>query len=252
MFILSVCCFIIIILNSTMFNLYFFTMKTNKLVLFLLFNAFPSMTLLAQNIEVKGKVVVFNTVPVINANVAIPGSDTIVKTDDEGRFSCMCKENDKLVFTAEGFCKLSIKIKKKKAKQVIAKMKLLKLTGASKIAIEKGHILQVTEFVELQNKKLGVKNYSKYKSLNELFRSEFPSLRTINGVIIIRGESSIYASSAARFVVDGMMVSQSEALRLLPFSISSIRILEPNECTLYGVRGGTGVIEIKTKRSNLE
>ena len=90
-------------------------MKKNKLVLLLFFLTFSSLTLLAQKIEVKGKVVVFNSLPVVNANVKVPDSDAVVKTSLDGSFTCMCKEKDKLVITAAGFDKLTNQGKKEES-----------------------------------------------------------------------------------------------------------------------------------------
>ena len=227
-------------------------MKKNKLVLFLLFFAFSNLTLLAKKIEVKGKVVTFNKVPVVNANVKVPGYETSVKTDQDGSFSCICNEKDKLVVTATGFNKLTIKVKKKKAKQLIAKMRLLNSSEASKMAIEKGHILQVSQFEKLLKERSGIKDYSKYNNLMDIIKNEFQSLRIINGEVIIRGEASINASSAARFVVDGIMVEQSTATSLSTNDIASIKVLKGSDASIYGVRGGTGVIQIKTKKSNFK
>jgi len=223
-------------------------MKKNKLVLFILFFVFSNLTLLAKKIEVKGKVVTFNTVPVVNANVKVPGYETSVKTDEDGSFTCLCNEKDKLVITAVGFNKLSIKVKKKKAKKLIAKMRLLKSSEASKMAIEKGHILQVSQFKILLQEKSGIKDYSKYNSLMDIISNEFSSLRIVNGEVIIRGKSSINGSSAARFEVDGVMVEQSMLGSLSTSDIASIKVVKGGDAAIYGVRGGTGVISIKTKK----
>lgn len=227
-------------------------MKKNKLVLFLLFFAFSSLTLLAQKIEVKGKVVTFKTVPVVNANVNVSGSEVSVKTDQNGSFTCICNEKDKLVITAAGFKKLVIKVKNKNAKVLIAKMRLIKLSESSKMAIEKGHIFDIEQFEKLVKERSGIKDYSRYSNLMDIIRNEFSSLRIIRGAVIIRGESSLNGSSAARFEVDGIIVDQSLAEGIATSNIASIKVVKGSDASIYGVRGGTGVIKIKTKRSNLK
>ncbi|MDE5422503.1 TonB-dependent receptor plug domain-containing protein [Ancylomarina sp. DW003] len=227
-------------------------MKKNKLVLLLFFLTFSSLTLLAQKIEVKGKVVVFNTLPVVNANVKVPGSEVVVKTSLDGSFTCMCKEKDKLVITAAGFDKLIIKVKKKKAKKLLAKMRLLKSSEASKMAIEKGHILKVDQFEKLVRERSGIKDYSVYSSVMDILRNEFSALRIVNGEVIIRGKSSLNGSSAARFEVDGVMTEQSMIESLSTSDVASIKVVKGSDAAIYGVRGGTGVIQIKTKKGNSE
>ncbi|MGZ2371418.1 carboxypeptidase-like regulatory domain-containing protein [Ancylomarina sp. YFZ004] len=231
-------------------------MKKNKLVLFLLFLlfllffAFSNLTLLAQKIEVKGKVVIFNIVPVVNANVKMPGSETSVKTDQDGSFTCICNEKDKLVITAAGFQKLVIKVKKKKAKQLVARMRLKKSSEASKMAIEKGHILQVSEFEELLKKRSDIKDYSKYTSVLHLIQNEFPSLQIEKGEVVIRGVSSVQNSTAARFVLDGVMIESTAIPNIPTFQIASVKVVKDGKAAFYGIRGGTGIILIKTKSGN--
>jgi len=235
-------------LSSVLFNSKFLMMKKNKLVLFLLFFPFSNHSLLAPKIEVKGKVVTFNTVPVVNANVKVPGSKTSVKTDQDGSF--ICNENVKLIITAAGFNKLSFIVKKKKAKQLIANMRLLKSSEASKMAIEKGHILQISQFEKLLKERSGIKDYSRYSNLMDIIKNEFLSLRIVNRDVIIRGETSLTGSNVALFELNGTMVEQSAVESLSTSDIASIKVVKGNNAAIYGLRGGQGVISIKTKKGN--
>jgi hypothetical protein len=223
-------------------------MKKIKLVLLLLVFTFSNLVLSAQEIEVTGKVVAFSSIPVVNATVNIYGSEVSVLTNKEGIFTCMCKDKDKLIITADGFNKLTIKVKKKRTKQVIAKLRLIKSSEASKMAIEKGHILDIAKFEKLVNERSGIKDYSRYTSVLELIRNEFPSLQIVNGEVIIRGPSSLNGNNGARFEVDGVMTSQSNVEALSTSNIKSIRIIKGSDAAIYGVQGGTGVISIKTKK----
>jgi hypothetical protein len=225
-------------------------MRKNKLVLFLLFFVFSNLALLAQKIEVKGKVVVYKTVPVVNANVKVRSSEISVKTNKDGSFTCICNEKDKLDITAVGFNRLTLNVKKRKAKQLIAKLRLLESSEASKMAIKNGHILQVSKFEKLAKKRSGIKDYSMYSNVMEIIRNEFSSLRVVNGEVIIRGSSSLLGSNGARFEVDGVMIDQSVAESLSTSDIASIKVIKGSDAAIYGVRGGTGVISIKTKRGD--
>jgi len=225
-------------------------MKKDKLVLFVLFFAFPSLTLLAKKIEVKGRVVAFNMVPVVKANVKILGSERFVTTDQDGYFTCICQEKTKLFITAEGFNELTIRLRKKNAKKLVAKMKLERNSEASKIAISKGHILQVEQFKRLRRKRSGIKDYSSYTSVLNLIENEFPSLQIVNGIVIIRGRSSIKCSNAAKFELDGVMVDQISIENLPTCDIASMKVVKGSDATMYGIRGATGVILIRTKQNN--
>lgn len=225
-------------------------MKKNKLILFLLLFTFSNFTLFAQKIEVKGKVLALSAIPVVNASVRAMGSDKSVITDKDGLFTYTCKAKDRLVITAAGFKKLIIKVKKKKTNLLIAKMRLFKSRAASNIAIEQGHIIQIEEFKELIKKGSRNKDYSKYASVLDILKNEFPTLQISNGEVIIRGKSSFNSSSAARFEVDGVITSQAMVESLSTFDIESIEIVKGSDAALYGVRGANGVISIKTKKKN--
>lgn len=77
-------------------------------------------------------------------------------------------------------------------------------------------------------------------------------LRRTPGVYISeRGEISIRgAAGPPLLVVDGVPLTGSSLDFLNPADIESIRVLKGEETTLYGSRGGNGVIEITTKRGN--
>ncbi|NIM50744.1 MAG: TonB-dependent receptor plug domain-containing protein [Gemmatimonadales bacterium] len=68
----------------------------------------------------------------------------------------------------------------------------------------------------------------------------------------IRGPASFYANGEPLYVIDGVPVSAGPGGALAginPYEIESITVLKnPAETALYGVRGGNGVIVIKTKR----
>jgi len=70
----------------------------------------------------------------------------------------------------------------------------------------------------------------------------------------IRGRSSFTLSNEPLFVVDGVPISpgpNGTLSWLNPHDIASIEVLKDAASTaMYGVRGGNGVIVIKTKRSD--
>lgn len=69
--------------------------------------------------------------------------------------------------------------------------------------------------------------------------------------ITIRGRSSLTNESEPLFVIDGTPINGglSQASSLVPVhDIKSVRVLtSPTETTMYGIRAGNGVIEIKLK-----
>lgn len=69
----------------------------------------------------------------------------------------------------------------------------------------------------------------------------------------IRGASSFYGNNEPLYILDGspMMPGPGGALTgLNPHDIESIQVLKnPADTAIYGIRGGNGVIIIKTKRA---
>jgi TonB-dependent SusC/RagA subfamily outer membrane receptor len=81
-------------------------------------------------------------------------------------------------------------------------------------------------------------------------------LRTEDGgvAIRIRGTSTLNGSSAPLYVIDGIATEAGPGGSIPginPYDIQSIKVLkDPAELTMYGSRGGNGVVVIKTKRPN--
>jgi TonB-dependent SusC/RagA subfamily outer membrane receptor len=71
--------------------------------------------------------------------------------------------------------------------------------------------------------------------------------------VLIRGPTSFYSSNEPLYVVDGVAVEPGPngALTWLrPEDIGSITVLKDAAAAIYGVRGGNGVVIIRTKGAN--
>ncbi|WP_421919333.1 TonB-dependent receptor plug domain-containing protein [Marinifilum sp.] len=202
----------------------------------------------AQQIEVSGKVLVYNKIPVVNADVLVNSSKQIVRTDQQGNFKCICDIKDRLIVTAKGFDKYVLKVKKNKKDKLIAKVKLSNIENAMDKAIENGHILLLDEFKELSQKNSGAIDYSRYNSVMDILTNEFPTLQISNGEVIIQGQGSISVSSAAQIEIDGFLTSYSALNNLSTTDIENIKIIKGSDASIYGVNGGNGVISITTKK----
>ena len=66
--------------------------------------------------------------------------------------------------------------------------------------------------------------------------------------LLIRGISSLNASTEPLYIVDGMPYDGPLSM-LNPYDIESIQILKnSSETSIYGIRGANGVVVIKTKK----
>lgn len=66
--------------------------------------------------------------------------------------------------------------------------------------------------------------------------------------LLIRGISSLNASTEPLYIVDGMPYDGPLSM-LNPYDIESIQVLKnSSETSIYGIRGANGVVVIKTKK----
>jgi len=95
--------------------------------------------------------------------------------------------------------------------------------------------------------------------IEQILASKVPGVvvsRTEDGgvAIRIRGQSTLNGNSAPLYVIDGVATEAGPGGSIPginPYDIQSIKVLkDPAELTMYGSRGGNGVIVIKTKRPN--
>lgn len=89
-----------------------------------------------------------------------------------------------------------------------------------------------------------------YAHIGEYLAGRVPGLvvqKTGSGYkYIIRGATSIYASSDPLFIVDGMEVMDIDYLN--PRDVKSVEVLKDAAASIYGTRGACGVILITTRK----
>ena len=95
------------------------------------------------------------------------------------------------------------------------------------------------------------------ESVEKTLEGRFPGVsvqRSPEGGLFIRmrGAASVHGPNAPLYVIDGVAVEpgpSGDLTGLNPYDIESIRVLKDAASTaMYGIRGGNGVILIKTKR----
>lgn len=95
------------------------------------------------------------------------------------------------------------------------------------------------------------------ESVEKALEGRFPGVtvqRSPEGGLFIRmrGAASVHGPNAPLYVIDGVPVEpgpSGDLTGLNPYDIESIRVLKDAASTaMYGIRGGNGVILIKTKR----
>ena len=222
-------------------------------------------TVIAQNVNVKGKVTDDTGTPVASASIIVKGLTSGVTTDAQGNFSISAAKGAVLVVSAVGF----------ETREISATTSFLTIglssgvKGLSEIVVTgfgggqikkdlTGNIARVRgkdiEFMPtpsvdaaLQGKAAGVFVNSQSGKLGQAV------------TVRIRGNSSISASSQPLYVLDGVPVTTGDQSSyggetnpladINPNDIESVEILKDASAgAIYGSRAANGVILITTKR----
>ena len=95
---------------------------------------------------------------------------------------------------------------------------------------------------------------SSYTSILQILQGRVAGVQVTgsppNMSVIIRGVSSISGSNTPLFVLDGIPVDASIVNSIAPQDVESLEVLKGASASIYGSRGGNGVIAIFTKRGN--
>lgn len=84
-----------------------------------------------------------------------------------------------------------------------------------------------------------------YRNIYEMIQGKCPGVYVEGTRIIIRGESTLYASKDPLFIVDGAPVNSIDWIS--PHDVKSIDVLKDASASIYGFRGANGVIIINLK-----
>jgi len=85
--------------------------------------------------------------------------------------------------------------------------------------------------------------FSAYTNIYDLIRGEVPGVQVTNNKVLIRGVTSINASTDPLLVVNGMVVGSID--QISPREVKTITVLKGAETAIYGSRGANGVIVIE-------
>ncbi len=220
-----------------------------KLTFLFIFNfiLFSYQTAIAQEKNISGQVVVFDSIPVVGAIVVINSSKQTILTDSIGSFEALVQPKDKILISAKGFYSHKQKIEENKNLGKID-MKLKSGDRNADLAMENGHVTNVQTFMnarQLHDNK-GV-DFSQYATFFQLIEGRFPNVLVRDGEIIIRGDKSLTASSAALIVLDQVPTNFSVLSTLLPANIKSVEIVTGAPAMRYGPGSGNGALVIVTK-----
>ena len=192
--------------------------------------------------------------PVSDVTVAVKGTQTATKTNDQGKFTIDATENSVLVFTHVNFTTREITV----GTQQTINLDLDPLSGSLGEVVVVGYNAQ--KKATLTGSVSTVKGADLVKSpqanLSNSLAGRFSGMMLTNRAgepgydgsgILIRGLATT-GSNDVLIVVDGVPGQIGGIERLNPNDIESISVLKDASAAIYGSRAANGVILITTKR----
>ena len=94
-------------------------------------------------------------------------------------------------------------------------------------------------------------DYSRYQSVFELIQAISPLAKIVNSngfnrvYLTAQGPNSLFTDSHALLVVDGAVTENISSISTT--QVASIKVITGTDASMYGSRGGNGVIEIELK-----
>jgi hypothetical protein len=219
-----------------------------KIALTALFLGTVSFSAQAQKKIVHGKVTAFGNIPVQLADVTIKKSKITVYTDSVGGFQIEAKTKDKISVKVDGFKGSTVKVKNLSDSIHIKLM----FDGEEEdiiLAANKGHLhkINLPKAIEYFNTP---KPYSfGYSTIENLITGKFPNVNLRDGVIKVRGGTSIQSgvnSEGAMIVINGVQSDWSTLKGIVLTSIKKMEILTGATAARYGSGGSNGVLYVQT------
>ncbi len=229
-------------------------MKSRKLI-YLIFALLCSVNLMAQKIEVSGKVIDEISNPVIGASVLEKGTTHGTMSDINGGFNLNVEKNSILVISYIGYLTQEIVVTEGGTLEIVLRedaevLDEVVIVGTS---MRKSDLTGAVSSVSAE-----VLSEKPVTNINQALQGRVAGVFISSGArpsddshIKIRGINTINGSTDPIYVVDGMVMDNGysgfNAVNLN--DVASIEVLKDASATaLYGSRGSNGVVLITTKK----
>ena len=200
----------------------------------------------AQNRVIYGSLTAYNSFPVMNVEVSSKKAKATTMSDSLGNFSLVCLEKDVIMVKPKGFQAVN---KKVDAKTDSVKINLVFIDTKKnrELAVNSGFMTETNLNYAVANLEEENNDYCKYSDIYMLLRGTQGSSITVSnsGRITIRGGNTSFSGmDQALIVVDGQPTTSIDWIR--PCIVRSVNVLKGADASIYGSRGGNGVVVITT------
>lgn len=196
---------------------------------------------------IRGQVTTLMEIPLIGAEISLLSSGTKFFTDSLGNFRIETKEKDKVLVSANGFTSEKIRIRSN-TKYLLVNLNVKSGDNNKELALEYVNMRDKDRLYAVKAIDDSELDYSRYQNIYEALTGNFPGLQIQNGEVIIRNSATFNASNSALLVVDGREVTSSFFGNIATTEIKNITVLKDASASMYGSRGGNGVVVVETKR----
>jgi TonB-dependent SusC/RagA subfamily outer membrane receptor len=201
----------------------------------------------AQIKTVVGKVTAFEEIAVVNAAIQVKSTGEVFYSDSTGSFSVITGMKDILYVSAAGFTKRKVKISEG-ITIALVNLSLLRKKEAAELAVGYGHVKDQEKLYAMSSIENSNMDYSRYRNIYQILTDNFAGVQVINGEVIIRNSNSFSSGNAALLIVDGKEVDNLTFGSIIPNDIQRISVLKDASASVYGIRGGNGVVIVESKR----
>jgi TonB-linked SusC/RagA family outer membrane protein len=214
----------------------------------------------AQEKTVTG-VVSDKTGPLPGANVIVKGTKRSAQTDFDGKYSIKAKAGEVLVFSFTGYTNSTVSVGVANSYNVVLKeasvvLEDVVVEGYGKTSTKAKSIgsSQTVSSKTIENRPVANVLQALQGQLAGVNIATFSGQPGTNKIdVIIRGESSLSASTDPLYVIDGVPMVSSFFRNLNPNDIDTVTVLKDASATsIYGNRGANGVIIINTKKGTFK
>jgi TonB-dependent SusC/RagA subfamily outer membrane receptor len=212
-----------------------------------------SQSLFAQERIIYGVVNMYDSIPLIGAEVFVKSNKQTVFTDSEGKFTIFTNAKDRVKITARGFSSQKVKITPK-VKIVAVNLRPKPGAGGEELVYDIGYgrVLEKDRTTSTTSMPKNEASFSRYMTIWDMISGQFPGVEVRNQQVIIRGNTSFNSSSAALLVLDGVIVESNMINNIRPIEVKNISVIKDGSAAVYGSRGANGVVLIETRKGGDE
>jgi TonB-dependent SusC/RagA subfamily outer membrane receptor len=200
----------------------------------------------AQNRVIYGNLTAYNSFPVMNVEVSSKKAKATTMSDSLGNFSIVCLEKDVIMVKPKGFQAVNQKVNDE-TDSVKINLVFIDTKKNRELAVNSGFMTETNLNYAVANLVEENNDYCKYSDIYNLLRGTQGSSITISnsGMITIRGGNTSFSGmDQALIIVDGQPTTNIDWIR--PCIVRSIKVLKGSDATIYGSKGGNGVVVITT------